>query len=375
MDATIIAIMAEVPKRIYFDSNILRGWPNCSNEIWSILSVANWLKAELYVPKVVEDELEAQFIRGVHEALNQLDTSINQYRKLCRNIIQTDINGTSPTDENLETAFRSRSEEIKKHYAITTVPLTKLPLEVILDMAIHRYAPFEQIQIDKNKHAVTGLQDALILYSIIEHLPKTDDRFILLSADNIFGHQDVKDLLKKTGVTLERVKSASILWKDLFDHVWKDIREPWVREQEDIEADLNVQAETLTGKIAELIRTSGIDQDLWLRARVRKELNITEFRFIKTDLPDSDHLPPRAVYSRPEGSKVPISARATAEMKALVERSEWGSIFGPQTEGQSPIPGLDHATLTEYLMVSIEGTVSEGKIGNFSVTSVEASKT
>src|SRR5450631_4233461 len=78
--ATIVGTMATAPpKRLYFDTNILRGWPNCSNEIWNIFNVANWLKTDLYIPKVVEDELEAQFIRGVHELLDALDTTVNQY--------------------------------------------------------------------------------------------------------------------------------------------------------------------------------------------------------------------------------------------------------------------------------------------------------
>ena len=200
--------MATPPKRLYFDSNILRGWPNCSNEIWNIFSVANWLKTELYIPKVVEDELEAQFIRGIHELLDALDANVNQYRKLCRNIISTDIYGSAPKDSELSEAFRACSQELKQHYSITTVPLTKISLEVFVDMAIHRLAPFEQIAIDKNKHGVVGLQDAAILFSVMEHLPKTDDRCILLTADNIFSHQDIKDLLNQSGVQLERVKSA-----------------------------------------------------------------------------------------------------------------------------------------------------------------------
>jgi hypothetical protein len=361
--------MATPPKRLYFDTNILRGWPNCSNEIWNIFSVANWLKTELYIPKVVEDELEAQFIRGVHELLDALDTSVNQYRKLCRNIIETDINGSAPTDKELQDAFRARSEQIKQHYSIAVVPLTKISLEVFVEMAIHRDPPFEQVQIDKSKHGVVGLQDATILFSVMEHLPKNNDRFILLSADNTFYHQDVGDLLDQWGVKLERIKSAGAIRKEFSEHMFQAIREPWVKEMETIEADLNAQKDALALQIEEFINAPGFDQKLWVRAKVRKELKITEFRFIMTNLPE--YLPPQTAYHRPEGSKVPISARATAEMQALVEHSDWSSIFGPSTEGPSPLPGLDHATLTEYLTVSIDGTVCNGRISNFIVTSVE----
>jgi rRNA-processing protein FCF1 len=45
-------------KRIYFDTNILYPWPQIPSDIPSILGVANWVGAEPYIPKIVEDELE-----------------------------------------------------------------------------------------------------------------------------------------------------------------------------------------------------------------------------------------------------------------------------------------------------------------------------
>jgi PIN domain len=360
------------PKRLYFDTNILRGWPNCSNEVWNIFSVANWLKTELYIPKVVEDELEAQFVRNVNAILDTLDTTVSQYRKLCRHIIETDINGSAPTDKQLEEAFRARSEEIKQHYSITSIPLTTVSLEVFVNFAIHRHAPFEQILIEKNKHGVVGLQDAAILFSIIQHISKEQGRCILLSADKIFSHEDVEYLLDQSNVKLERVKSAGDLWKEFSEHIWEAIRIPWGEERDLLSDDLNAQKEALGRQIEELINAPGFDQKLWARAKVRQELNITEFAFIMTNLPED--LPPRSPYHRKEGSKVLISARATAEMKALVEHSEWSSIFGPPIEGPSPVPGLNHATLTEYLTISIEGSVREGKITDFKVTAIDTSK-
>jgi hypothetical protein len=360
-----------VPKRLYFDSNILRGWPNCSNELWNIFSVANWLKTELYIPKVVEDELEAQFVRQANDLLNALDTTVSQYRKLCRNIIQTDINGSAPTDMKLEEAFRARSEEIKQHFSITTISLTKVPLDVFVNLAIHRHAPFEQIQIEKNKHGIVGLQDAAILFSIMEHIGKEEGRCILMTADKIFGHDEVKYLLNQSGVKLERVKSAGDISKEFSDHMWTAITEPWGKERDAISYDLNAQKDALGRQIENLVNAPGFNQKLWARAKIRKELQITEFAFVMTNLPDD--LPPKSEYRRREGSKVLISARATAEMKALVEPSEWSSIFGPKSDGQSDVPGLDHATLTERLTVSLEGTVHEGKITDFTVSAVEPS--
>jgi hypothetical protein len=48
-------------KHLYFDTNILHRWPHRPNDLYSLLAVAKWVGTELYMPKVVEDELEAQF--------------------------------------------------------------------------------------------------------------------------------------------------------------------------------------------------------------------------------------------------------------------------------------------------------------------------
>lgn len=364
-----------IPTRLYFDSNILRGWPNCSNEIWNILRLANWLKVKLFIPKIVEDELEAQFVRGVQALLDVLSSTVNQYRKLCRNIIQPDINGSAPTEKELQESFRIRSHEIKQHYSIATVPLTKLSLEVMVEMAIHRDPPFEQVQIDKNKNGVVGLQDAAILFSVMEHLPKTNERCILLTADKIFHHHETSSFIDQCGVSLERVRTAAELRDELSEHLYAAIREPWVKEHDAIEEDLNANKDELSRQLEELINTPGFDKDLWTRAKVREELRITEFRFIMTDLPEQR--PPIGEYHREEGSKVPISARATAELDALVEPSFWDSV-GMAFTGNQQITqtssSLTDATLTEVLTVSLEGTVRNGRITDFIVTSVEPSK-
>ena len=55
-------------KRIYFDTNILFRWPNLPNNVAFLFGVANWVGADLYIPKTVEDELEGQFVRGANAA-------------------------------------------------------------------------------------------------------------------------------------------------------------------------------------------------------------------------------------------------------------------------------------------------------------------
>jgi len=98
--------MASQPiKRIYFDTNILHRWPHPPNDIYSIFGVAKWLGAQLLMPKVVEGELEAQFIRSVNAAYDAAEQNIKEINKLCRDVITVDIAGTRPEETDFREAF------------------------------------------------------------------------------------------------------------------------------------------------------------------------------------------------------------------------------------------------------------------------------
>lgn len=88
-------------KRVYLDSNVLHSWPNGANWLWNALSAARWLGSELYIPETVEEELQAQFVRGVQTAYDAIDGQVKVLRKLCRNIINPDVGGKGPATYGL----------------------------------------------------------------------------------------------------------------------------------------------------------------------------------------------------------------------------------------------------------------------------------
>ena len=45
----------------------------------------------MYMPSVVEDELEAQFVRAVASANDSLAASAKELNKLCRDVIAVDV--------------------------------------------------------------------------------------------------------------------------------------------------------------------------------------------------------------------------------------------------------------------------------------------
>lgn len=364
-------------KRIYFDSNILRNWPNSSNELWNVFNSAAWLKTEICFPQVVESELEGQFVREVQKSFADIEANFKQLNKRCRNIITLDIHGKESSEAELRTAFQHRSNELKTLFNITTIPLTKIDLAILVDMAINRVVPFEEVALGKDRNGVVGLQDAAILFSIIEHMKDAKDhRCAIISNDAIFYHKDARSLMEKVGVKLEGFRSLGALWDEMFDHILPFVRDPWLAEMKQIEHDLNADKTELTKQVVGFLNATEFSLNLWRRAKELKGFSIEDFAFVKTDLPDVKFRPPNvAVYTREESSSLKISALAHTEMQAIVERANWSSLFGDPVPGPEVTPILEDATLSETLNVSLIGTVHNGVIGSFEVTAVEPYKT
>jgi hypothetical protein len=255
--------------------------------------------------------------------------------------------------------------------------LPALDVRLFVDMAISRTAPFEE-RIAGSDTVVTGLQDAAILFSVLDHMKTADDgdRCALISNDKIFHAAETRKLVQLTGNKLETFKKVSALFDDLYNHVWDATRTAWHAEMSQIEAALNADKDNLSQQIFPLLKASDVGQRIWKRAKEVTGFSVSEFRYVLTELPESEHRPPHAeTYSRPEGSEVKISAKAFAQIEAVVETTNWLGLFAFQ--GMQPpdaTPKIENATFTETLNVSLTGTVRIGVIGDFKVTSVEAER-
>jgi hypothetical protein len=89
--------------------------------------------------------------------------------------------------------------------------------------------------------------------------------------------------------------------------------------------------------------------------------------------------PPRSVPRRPatataDGTVYMAIGGGVASSGTSAEGARRADMLWSDVEQLQIAMQLDHATLTEYLTVSIEGTVREGKITEFTVSAVEASK-
>jgi hypothetical protein len=364
-------------KRIYFDTNVLYRWPHMPSDIPSMLGVANWVNAELYMPKIVEDELEGQYVRAIEACYDKLNADVKELGKLCRNVMTPDISGSQPTKDQVREAFRVRSDQLKKHFKISTIPMDEINLETLLEMAINREEPFEQIELSKTKHVVVGLQDTAILFSIAKHMQTASesDRCAFLSNDDIFHKDSTKNILKKAGVKLELFRKTSDLFNDLFEHVMVAIRTEWNAEINQIQASLNERKEQLTPELMALITPADVGRGIWKRTLEIKSFKITEFTQVKTELPESEYRPPHAEkYKRPEGSEVLISARASTNSDVLAESLNLGGLFTGNYAYEEPSKVIENLRVTDTLAVSLKGTVLGDKIGNFKLISAEPAR-
>ena len=113
-------------------------------------------------------------------------------------------------------------------------------------MAINRIPPFESYTVSKDQSVVTGLQDTLILLSILEHLKDAPSgRFALATSDGIFQKPEVGELVKAHGVELEIFKTSRALFDELWNHVWSTVREEWQKEMDGVKAYLEAQKKQL----------------------------------------------------------------------------------------------------------------------------------
>jgi hypothetical protein len=366
-------------KRIYFDTNALFRWPRPGNDVFSLLGLAKWLKTELYIPESVEAELEGQFVRSVNSVCGDINSRLKELKKICRDIIDVPFDSPEAKERELREAFQIRSEQIKAYYAMTTIPTVGASVGTLLKMAINRDVPFEERTISKDRKGIVGFQDAVILFSILEHTKSAgaEDRCAFVTDDGVFHRPAMRDFLVGEKSTLEIVKPGKSLWEQVWEHVWGAIRTEWDRENTQVREDLENQKEQLAVQILPMLPVSELGRSAWKNVKEVTALSVREISLVRTELPDSDYRPPSAEsYTRPDGSTVNISAKVDVDINAVAESYNILNLFLAQDDRGEipPTPKSEQVTLHESLNVSLVGTSQGAVIGSFLVTEVQMYK-
>ena len=332
----------------------------------------------LYIPETVEDELENQFLRDAARAYATASSGTKDLAKLFRNIIDIQYELPWHSDELLRKAFRAQSTQLKDYFRISSIPLVEVPTKKLVEMAIRRLVPFQQHNLDKDHTVVSGLQDAAILFSVIEHLKERGDgRNAFATTDSVFGRPETHALLGAHGATLEIFKGYRELFDDLYDHIWESIKAEWRKEHEQINSDLNHQKDTLTSQILPFLRPGELAPG-YKSVKEVKALTVDSFSYVMTTLPPEEHRPPAtATYTRAEGSNVEITAIAAVNADAIVEQYSFLDVLlntGTKSSQMPPEVRLEEMTLSSRLKVSITGTINNGRVTDFRVTDVQVER-
>lgn len=374
--------MAEAPlHRIYFDTNSLYGWPYLPNETSNLFRFADWLGTELYLPQVVEAELERQFLKRVSDAYADVESGIKEINKACRQLIPTDVKVHRHSESDLRKAFKNATHNLRVHYQIGEVFFTSASLEDFVKMAVNRQVPFQEETISKGRTGVVGLQDAAILFSIMDHIKQEGGqvgRCAFVTNDGVFHKPEMLALLKEHKVEIEMFKTAKAVFDDILPFISKPIGDEWMSEIKQIETSLNKIKDDLASQILPMLTPSDVGRRFWQTAKEIKTFNISRIYSVQTELPDSKYLPPDApTYSRPEDDEVKISAKCDVVIGALVESYPIMDAFArqyEQSEDQPPTAKIEDAILRETLNISLTGKVKDDVVQDFQVTAVQVER-
>src|SRR5262245_44711110 len=133
--------------RIYFDSNALiaSNWPKLSASLENLLSLAQLLKVKVFLPKAVEDELEAHWTRVFDAKYSKADKSLRELRK---HAAPSETRGLADLDiANKDAAlagYREKVTTLKTEWKIETLSLTLRSMDELFRMAIYDEPPFQE---------------------------------------------------------------------------------------------------------------------------------------------------------------------------------------------------------------------------------------
>lgn len=222
----------EIFKRIYFDTSVLvaENWPRLSAKLRSCLELARLFKIRVCLPDVVEQELEARWLRYYDEAFGEAKRKID---KLERYVLGNKVEVNIPPRDQILEIYRCQARDAKNANYIESIPLTKAPLEKFVEMAVNRHLPFE----DEGK----GFQDAVIYLSILDHLDDaTGDNAVFVARDKVYDDADVAKLAIGRNLHIKVFESVERLHDALTERLDKTVRklyeDDWRKAREALEA-------------------------------------------------------------------------------------------------------------------------------------------
>lgn len=174
--------------RLYLDTNVLHAnhWPRGSPRIAGIAELARNFGVAVLIPQAVEDEREGQWIRQTTRAFGGVKKATKELRIQLATVNELVPDVVAFSRDELRQKYRVASAATRTSLGIQLSPTTARTAAELLPLAIRREAPFREV----GDH-VTGFQDAVILFSVLDDAHAAGAAACALwSADGHFRNTD-----------------------------------------------------------------------------------------------------------------------------------------------------------------------------------------
>ena len=179
-----VAVAKSTPpvRRIYFDTEPLRrgNWPFDSTTLGYYLLMASNMGIVLCVPDPSLHERAEQWIRETLAAIVATSEKATTAQKALKSA-GLELTLQSPTEHQLRVSYAEAEREALQIYRLQRIPYASRPLDEIFRMAVARDLTFQE-----RKDGVVGLQDCVILLSVLDHLKTNPVPSAFVSNDRIF---------------------------------------------------------------------------------------------------------------------------------------------------------------------------------------------
>jgi len=203
-----------LPAAVYLDTNPIDKIPvSLTNSAFNALTeLCAQARIPIYIPEICVAEFAEHKRKALPTACNQVRRALRQLHDAI-SIVEDNCGASPPVPElpdeialapdAMAASVDARIRESLGKSGIEIIPSVVVSQERLVDMAVKKIRPFEE-------KGEKGFKDTLMLYAMVEHARTRRGLTILLvSADDVFDHEDVQAFVRERDVELLRQDSLA----------------------------------------------------------------------------------------------------------------------------------------------------------------------
>lgn len=299
--------MARIGRIIYLETSAIwaAGWPRLSVSIERFGQLARLLEAEVFVPELVEIELEERWLRDFTNKRQAVTSRVKEFERFLSEVVERSVAMEAPDRNGALEGYRRAAKAVREKLDARSAPVTGRPVKDFGVMAARRNVPLK----DRDE----GFRDAVIFWSIIDHavaLGRTN--CILIAQDGNFSKPEMIAAAKEAGVTLHVYKKIQEFIDDEQGRFKAAIRRSLEQDQERARNALLRIRENVETFIAENLVFHEHDLALFIGVfRGISRVAVTDIRNVRTSVD---------VLSPTTETEIKISFEAAVDVHIVVER-------------------------------------------------------